>query len=547
MKRRKGLYLFIVLLLSVSLLLGCAKTTQSDTPDESTVKETETTMEESTTEETGNFNDSGYPIVNEPITLTVVTSDDVALEEYPMYQELSEKTNIYLSTEAIGGDGYAEKKALILASGELPDIFFGEGLTNEDIASNVDYFVDLAPYIDQYCPNIQVMFSQDPWTKKLARISGTDNIYGLTGVRPFRPTSMDTWYINKEWLTAVGMDIPETLDEFEQVLLAFKEQDANGDGDPNNEVPFVSNGPNNLHQSWRNILGSFGVTNPTYAVAQQVRDGEVQFIYSQEGTKDAIAYMHKLYSEGLVYESLMTVGYGAGISELNTTEECRIGVYVNWYKAGLYDDQYVAFPVMEGPTGIREATTAFPGRIRGKQNLFEMTIFNENPDATMRWIDEFYGEELTVQTFFGSFGVGIEKTDTGYKTIDPPEGIAPDVFKWEIAPADGGPVYFTKELQDKIQAHDVYYGKINDDALNDPYRQPVEYSFPMVTFSSDVADEVALLNNDIHSYAATKVAQWITEGGVEEEWDAYLQQLENLGLSRYLELYQQAYDEFMRD
>ena len=541
MSMRRAMYLLVVFLLTVSMLFGC-----SNAGTESEVGNV-TTSETKAAEAESYFSETEYPIVKEPITLTTVTSDNKPLEEMKMFQELSAKTNINISTEAIGGDGYAEKKALILASGDLPDMFFGEGLTNEDIATNVDYFVDMAPLIEKYAPNIQFMFNQDPWTKKLARMAGTNSIYGLTGVRPFRPVSMDTWYINKVWLENVGMDIPKTLDEFEQVLLAFKEKDANGNGDPNDEVPLVCNGPNAQHQSWRNILGSFGGTNPTYAVAQQVRDGKVQFIYAIDSTKEAIKYMHKLYSQGLVYEDLMTALYGAGITELNTTEKCRIGVYVNWADTGLYNDQYVAFPVMEGPTGIREATTAFPGGIRGKQNLFSITTANKYPEATMRWINEVYSEEMTVQTFFGAFGEGIEKTDTGYKTIDPPEGMAADVFKWELAPADGGPVYFYKQLEDKIKAHESYYNKLKDDAVNDPYRQPVEYAFPMVTFTSDVADEIARLNNDIHSFAGTKVAQWVTKGGIDEEWTAYLDQLNDMGLEKYLELYQAAYDVYMKD
>ena len=36
-------------------------------------------------------------------------------------------------------------------------------------------------------------------------------------------------------------------------------------------------------------------------------------------------------------------------------------------------------------------------------------------------------------------------------------------------------------------------------------------------------------------------AKWLSKGGVEEEWDAYLQQLNELGLEQFLEIYQRNY------
>ena len=40
--------------------------------------------------------------------------------------------------------------------------------------------------------------------------------------------------------------MPTTTEELREVLRAFKEQDANGNGDPNDEIP-LSGSPENLH------------------------------------------------------------------------------------------------------------------------------------------------------------------------------------------------------------------------------------------------------------------------------------------------------------
>ena len=65
------------------------------------------------------------------------------------------------------------------------------------------------------------------------------HIYTLPGKKPLRPKGCDTPFINKAWLDRLGLEMPTTVDEWYEVLKAFKEQDANGNGDPNDEIPLT--------------------------------------------------------------------------------------------------------------------------------------------------------------------------------------------------------------------------------------------------------------------------------------------------------------------
>ena len=40
-------------------------------------------------------------------------------------------------------------------------------------------------------------------------------------------------------------------------------------------------------------------------------------------------------------------------------------------------------------------------------------------------------------------------------------------------------------------------------------------------------------------------ASWILNGGIEEEWDGYLQKMEDYGLSEYLEIKQKYFDAYL--
>lgn len=524
-----------------SLLAGCTK------------QETAKKEEVATQEVKENFNATGYPIVNEPITLEVMFNshpNTLELNEIPFFKELEKKTNIKLKVEAIRS-GWSEKKNLVLASGSLPDIFFGEGLTDTDLLTNKEFFVDMSKYIDTYAPNIKTMFSEEPMAEKIAKVPDSGEIYGLPNVRPFRPQVGDTWFINKVWLDNLGLEKPQTLDEFYNVLKAFKEQDANGNGDPNDEIPFNFNTPQypvNQYFTWKGLLGSFGVTNDRFNDNVMVRDGQVKFVPAEEGYRDAVAYMHKLYSEGLIYPEAFTQdNYN---KSGRTPDVAQLGVAIHWQESVVFGDwakEYEVLPPMEGPNGHRQVVTD-PTKIRMKKNTFSISSSNENVEATMRWINELYDPEASLQLFFGSIGPCIEKTADGYKVLDPSEesGLDAGSWKWTNAPADRGPMYVSHGIQELTTIPDFHHIKLNYETEYEQYFEPESNTYPMVIWTPDVSEELATLKNDIGTYASTKMAEWIVNGGVEEEWDKYIKDINNMGLDRYLEIYQESYDNFMK-
>lgn len=540
-KRSIGILLALIM---AFVLVGCnSKTTELSSND--------ATKKPSATEEveTSNFNETGMPIVNEPITLTAVFNshpNTIDFAEMESFQMLEKKTNIKLDVEAVRS-GWAEKKSLILAGGTLPDIFFGQGLNDDDILNNKSFFVNLVPLIDKYGSNIQLMFAEEPTTKRISTVPGTGEIFGLPNVRPFRPKVGDSWFINTEWLQNVGMELPTTLEEFSAVLTAFKEQDANGNGDANDEIPlnFDTSG---MHFTWKaNILGAFGLSSDKFASKAQVRDGNVQLIPAQEGYKEAVKYMHDLYSNGLVNPEVFTQSnyYTVGKAD----DASKVGVGVQWQAATLFGQwaaQYEVLPPLAGSDGTRQITQN-PMNIRLNKNVFSITTANKYPEATMRWVNELYTEEMSIQMFFGSIGPAIEETANGYHVLDPPEdsGLSAGSWKWTMAPADRAPMYCSYALEKKTTVPQFHLTKLDYDKVVEPYVEPVEHSFPMVMWTPDVTEELAILKNDIFTYVDNKTADWIINGGVEDQWDEYITQVKAMGSERLVEIYQKAYDSFM--
>ena len=46
-------------------------------------------------------------------------------------------------------------------------------------------------------------------------------------------------FLNMDWMNRLNLQVPTTIDEFTDVLRAFRDNDANGDGDPTNEIPLA--------------------------------------------------------------------------------------------------------------------------------------------------------------------------------------------------------------------------------------------------------------------------------------------------------------------
>lgn len=69
-------------------------------------------------------------------------------------------------------------------------------------------------------------------------------------------------------------------------------------------------------------------------------------------------------------------------------------------------------------------------------------------------------------------------------------------------------------------------------------------SIQAVKFSNEATEELTYLKTDIDKLVDQKAAEWAVNGGIDEEWDDYIEQLNKMGLDRMREIYQEAYDEW---
>ena len=502
-----------------------------------------------------NLEKEGMPIVKETITLDIFAGRTPQSakdwNDVMIFNEYEDMTNMDIKWEMVPHSSLEEKRNLALASGNLPDVFHSANMPTTDIMKYGEQgvFVPLNDLIDDYAPNIKQIFEDYPEVEK-ALTFPDGNIYSLPSI--FSPEFLSMRigakpFINKEWLEALDMDMPETTDEFYDYLKAVKEDDPNGNG-KNDEIPYGG-----AHMGWLTewLKGSFGLGNkgPANGNIDLDPDGDdMRFYPISDEYKDMLEYLNKLFSEGLIEQNIYSIDTNQYLS--NATE----GLYgsTNWFspkdifgkEAG---EAFTGTPTLEGPHGDKLFTHLIPPI--QTMGAFLVTNQNENPQATIRWIDYFYGDEGMKLFFMGIEGETFEQTDEGEyeymdKIMNSEEGLTfeQEVAKYLTWPGAGYPSmasekYFkgAESSEQELEAAE----KIEPDLL--------EEAWPAFIYTKEENDKLASFGADIDKYVDEMRDKFVSGETSFSEWDKYVETLQKMNLEEYMEIKEAAYQRYLEN
>jgi len=550
-------------------LAGCGKTAAPAQPTAAPTKAPAQQGSDSDTktgdgrEMVGNMYKTGTPIVKEPVKyyalgLQMNNTRPSNLDETELFKKIMEETNVFIEWDLIPQASWTEKKNLTVASGEYPDFFYGpKSLSHDEVqkfgADGV--LIDIEGLLNEYAPNINKIRKEYPLYDGFIR-SMDGKIYQLASFTDEGFDSHISSIINKEWLDNLGLQVPTNTDELYTVLKAFKENDPNRNGQKD-EIPmsFLYQEGNDLNREvkrdFRPIYYAFGIVDtPSYIWIND--NDEVVFTATTEEWKQATAYMAKLYAEGLIDPEVFTQDRTLLTNKLRTQK--NVGVYFDYRKdlsMILEEDQpkFTFIPAMKSPSGKQIWASAASFAEGG----FAITSKAKNPEVLIRFIDYCNSEEYSVQMAFGMFKeAGWNQTEALIPSETVPgkyevnSGLRPanvEPSDWFMsAPIAQGCTLLTKTALDKYVAEKASsVAKSEACAVYRPYlsKWPYNYAFK---FSAEELEELALLQTDIVQYVIQTHSRWMSEGGIEKEWDAYVAHLNNLGVQRYVELYKTAFE-----
>lgn len=549
MNKRGRIILLCMLSVFVLFLAACSNDDNSGTGTETDEnKQNQGTNNEKNDDNSDtspdNFNPEGAQIVNEPITLKIMGSKHPiqgAWEDLKLFKQLTERTNISFEFDTTNADSYDEKKNLAFASGSLPDLFFGGNLKPADEVTygQQGYLLPLEELIEQYAPNIQRIFEENPEIKQ--SITATDgHIYSMPMIRAGFGLYPKLW-ISQTWMDKLELSMPETVDDFYEMLKAFKEEDPNGNNEAD-EIPITMHNFN-IRPA---ILSSFGYLSENIKDHNiDVIDDEAVYIPVQEGYKEYLAFMRKLYDEGLLDPESFT----QNPQQITAKGEAdKLGAFTH---AGPFlvvgterHEEYVQLSPLTSSVNSEQMWLQSWNLTRG---AFAITKENPHPEATIRLIDYLYTLEGSLLTQFGVEDEDWKTNEYGGYTRITPEGMNPEEYRGgQVTPAAGTPLPF--DLRGIVANNEGSLQQTNPRGyhiLKETEEKLVphaRYGYPLVYFSNDEQERLNVLDTDIKSYLEQMEAKFIAGDESLDNWENYVQTLEKMGLEEYVQIHQDAYD-----
>ena len=544
--------MLMALTMAASGLTACVPKATTETTTAAVAETTGTAGGE--TQGEFHMNKEGLPIVDEPITyeIAAATRKNTNFQDLEYFQKLEESTNVQINWYMTAKDAWSEKKSLLFASNSLPDAFYGQNiLTNVDVIkyASQGMLIPLEDMIDEYMPNLKKILDENPQYRK--QITAPDgHIYSLPTINEMNPTTHDKLFINKTWLDNLGLEVPTTTEEFEKVLLAFKNEDANGNGDPNDEIPFTfrytTSDPYNRQQGLQSLFGTFGQLDDIYHFI--VKDGEVVYTPTTEPYKEAISWFHQLYEDGVIDQEVFTHDANVYVSKIQDPNKI-VGMFLGWSRsatATVNKDDYIPMAPLVNSNGEQIWRTVDAKML--SKNSFSITSKAEHPEVLMRWMDQSYDLEKSLEICQGLIGHALEVTPDGrYQQMKLPEGMVLDTVIHDYGPGNDGTFAVMQEIIDKLNLNANLTERKELDEFYSQYNVPIEEMYPNVFFNADEIEEIGVLQTDIDSYVMQKYAEWIVNGGVEDEWDAFQQKLKDMNVDEYIKLYTDAYTRYMAE
>lgn len=532
MKKKKILAALLTVCMTAGMLAGCG----TDAQDQTAAKTAAAQKADQAAQEVSNLNAEGFPIVNEEITLRVFGQQGPVQAKWDtmgMWKYYQELTNVRLDfTDVLPAEGYDEKKSLMWASNDYPDIFVRAQLGNAELVKygSMGILAPLEDMIPVYAPNLQKLIDEDPAI--LSRITAPDgHIYALPAVFTLTAARDDKFWMNRAWLDQVGMEVPETVDELEAVLRAFKGVDFNGNGEAD-EYPMGIADAQGLVCRFAGVWGfqrQFG----TYL---EVKDGKVSTYLTDDGFKEELQWLAQMYSEGLIDPEIFTQDYAKYAAKMAGQQ---MGLFFNQADDTFDSTNFVGVAPFKGKADRQYVEASPAARDNG---VFAICADCENKEAAMRWIDYFYGYEGSILMRYGVEGENMYFDEDGKPhyndgILDSPEGSGTEIGKYTIWPGGGAPQWVNNDNCEAIASAATLAAQ---EAL-DPYVPEQIYAAPLL--EQEVSDRLSVLWTDLESYMKETTAKLIRgELNFESDWDTYVETMNKIGLEEWVSIYQAAYD-----
>jgi putative aldouronate transport system substrate-binding protein len=448
------------------------------------------------------------------------------------YQVLEKKTGVKIDFIHASEPQMAEQFNLMIAANDLPDIIQGANLYKGGGVKAVSdgAYLKLNDLIEKYAPNYNKLRKSNP---DIARQTAADDgtIWAFMPILKGENPAWSGPMIKEDWLKELGLTAPTTMDEWYNVLKAFK--DKKGATAP---LFFSKTGL----EGNAVFLSAYGIAPDFYKVNDKVKYGPVEPQF-----KDYLTTMNKWYKEGLIDKDFPTRTFDAMKSMFTSDKTGAVNESIDTISA-LCDSlgikiQALPYPVLKNGDKIE---------FRAKDwwvNMADATAITsacKNPELAVKWLDQAYSEEGAMLFNFGVEGQSYvmengkpKFTDLVMKNKDVPVNAA--IWKFRV---QGAPM--------------LRWGAYSNPAtLANPKNLEVkemwtktgfDHMIPPTSLTAQEGEKFASIMNNVKTYRDEMVIKFITGAADLSKFDEYVNEIKKMGIDEAIKLQQAAYDRYLK-
>ncbi|NUU60127.1 extracellular solute-binding protein [Paenibacillus agri] len=539
MKKPASYLLMIIALLPVLLINACSNTGSSPEPAVS--------QEPSASAQNANNMASTYPLQTDQTLsywLLSPSTLNASIYEVPFYEEWQKRIGVNLKFSEISASQAKESFSTMLASGNLPDIIEYNWLNGlpggPEKALSEGYILRLNDLIDQHAPNLKKYLQEHPELDKLIK---TDN--GDYYVFPFLKEGGMTqqWsgpVLRKDWLTELGLQVPQTIEDWHTVLTAFKSHKGS-------TLPLALGSQTHPLQGFLDgaFIGAFGVIRDFYVED----DGLVRYGPLEPGYKQFLSTIRQWYAEGLIDPNFTQTDRKALDAHMTSSDAgatVASGAAIDRWEQALTATNadavftFAPYPVLNKGDKPKFGQFAWP---YGAEASAAIAATSTNPVLAVQVLDYAYGEEGYLLFNYGKEGLSYNLNDgkpelTELITHNPDNLSYLEALSIYTHTVNPGPYIESRELIDNLAV-------TNEDHNYDVWKTDnLQHVLPPMTISEADSSEYARIINDINTLVDEISLKIILGTESLDAYDNLVKQLERLNIKRAIEIQQSAFDRF---
>lgn len=505
---------------------------------------------------------------------------------------------IYVKLNATGavGEEATTGKALRLGSGNLPDIMWGFTMSGPEIVLYGDgdgLMLDFTPYLNETdMPNAYECSQTNGADAFAASVSPDGKLYGMPYVvdrtlgwlAGSSPNFNQTW-INTTLLEELGYEMPTTLDDLLTVLRAAKEYEPE---DGKEMIPLLATDGGFLNQIVFAYLGFYGA-DQSYGIQAGIKDEAITLPVFTEEYREYLEFFHTLYEEELISSEFFTMDgdtrkalakegnfliYSSGLTEISDVPEI--------FK------QYTALAPITFEDGVEPVASV---TVPYTCNRVWASAKTEHPEEVAALLDLLYDDEAMMAYFYGPVlndplglveawqinedgndlvhaQVGAEKqysslNDRQFATIAPC-GLVGDCSSYTFyAKNVTAGLDFNLDYEDYVDCitgskvtmtNKSGYKEKYDTSVDAYYRLNRYYAWidnlttvrmSMLYCTAEESERITDLQSVLENYIRENFAKFVTGGRSLDEFDAYQEELKQLGIEELLDIYTRGYQPYI--